>query len=129
MKSLKKSQQGATFIVWFIMIVIVVGFLTVALKLIPAYLADYRVSEVLHSVAKDAAQSHQAFSTTSIADIKTSIDKRLMINEIRFLSPRDITLTYSGSDIIVQIKYDHQVHIFGNIDALLYFDHSVKIKR
>lgn len=115
-----KKQTGSAMGNLVLVLLLVFGALT-AMKLWSPYFDDMAIKSALNSVAKDDA-SH----SMSAKDLVEAIKKRLDINEVD-LDSKSIHIKKDDGLIKIDIKYERRIHMYGNIDAVLSFDHSATI--
>jgi hypothetical protein len=121
----RKKQIGATFITW-LMLAGILGFLAVAgLKLIPVYMQYGTVVSVMEDVVKEQEQSPGKTSPTTVWK---SIDKRLHINNVRYIKKENFKFERGNLVDTISIKYEVRTPLFGNLDAIAKFDKSMDIK-
>ncbi len=114
-----KPQQGMTFISTLVLLVVAGFFVLLLLKLGPIYLENYTIKTVVKSVVDDPLLAGRP-----LAEIRTQLDNRLYVNEVRRLKPRDFNFTREGESLKLTIKYTVQEHILFNVDALISFEES-----
>lgn len=125
---MQKSQQGATLIGVILFWGLVAFFLYIAMCLIPLYLENYSVKSSLESVQSDPA----IFSPTTIDvryAIKEGLRKRLMINNVKRVQVKDVTIDGTPEGYKVTVAYDAQTHLIANIDVVIHFNDSILIKK
>jgi hypothetical protein len=119
----RKQQLGATFITW-LMLVGILGFLAVAgLKLIPVYMQYGTIVSVMEDVAKEQTPGKKSATT-----IWKSIDKRLHINNVRYIKKENFKYERGNLVDTMTIKYEVRTPLFGNLDAVAKFEKSMDIK-
>lgn len=118
----RNAQQGMTAISMLLMVIVAGFFALLLLKLGPIYLENYKVKSVLASLKEERFSSQH-----SLRDIRTLIDKRLYINEVRRLKPNNIKLQKRDGKIHVEIVYDVREKIMANVDAIVSFQDILEI--
>ena len=119
----RKKQIGATFITW-LMLVGILGFLAVAgLKLIPVYMEYGTIVSVMEDVAKEQSPGKKSPTT-----IWKSIDKRLHINNVRYIKKENFKYERGNLADTMTIKYEVRTPLFGNLDAVAKFEKSMDVK-
>jgi hypothetical protein len=119
----RKKQIGATFITW-LMLVGILGFLAVAgLKLIPVYMQYGTIVSVMEDVAKEQSPGKKSPTT-----IWKSIDKRLHINNVRYIKKENFKYERGNLADTMMIKYEVRKPLFGNLDAVAKFEKSMDVK-
>ena len=119
----RKKQIGATFITW-LMLAGILGFLAVAgLKLIPVYMEYGTIVSVMEDVAKEQSPGKKSPKT-----IWKSIDKRLHINNVRYIKKENFKYERGNLADTMTIKYEVRTPLFGNLDAVAKFEKSMDVK-
>lgn len=113
------KQTGASFIFWLVLLAIVGFAFTIGVRLAPIYIDAYTIQSVLEDVATEVKGS-SGMSRDPNA-IWSSIEKRLSINDIENIQRDDFIYTRDKSDITIEIKYEVQTQLIGNLDAVAKF--------
>ena len=120
-QSLRK-QRGMTGLGW-LLILVIIGFFTLLIfKLAPAYLENYTIKSVLHSLEEEPL-----ITTKSKRDIEKMVMARLNTNGVRDLKSESIKIESSPGRLRVTIAYNIQKNILGNVDVLMKFNDSVEM--
>lgn len=115
-------QSGASALVILIMVLFFGGLLTLVLKLGPAYLDDKTISEAVESIGDT-----EGLSRMGPAQIRTLINKRLIVNNVRSLEPEAITVEKQGDVAVIKVEYDYRTNLFRNVDAIVHFQHEYEM--
>ena len=128
---LPKRQRGMTFIGWVIVVLLIAFFVTIALKVGPIYLEDYKIKQILSSFdevegLRDMSKNEitrklwQKFYTNSVSAVKitkaqsqTDCEKK---NEYYKVVKKDTKLT-------IDIHYQAKEKLFGNLSVVVDFTH------
>jgi len=116
MRSTLKQQAGAS--VFSILIVLIVaGFLfSIAFKLFPAYVDN----KTIDSVVAEAMNDPEELAKGPRA-MRVDITKKLVINQVKV--PKDgLTIVEKDGLIIATLDYEVRVPMFGNVDAVVFFE-------
>lgn len=119
-----KSQRGMTTISM-LMIVVLVGFvLMIAAKLVPTYFAHFKVEAALKNLTAD-----NRAEGASDKEIKSLILKKLDVDDVEFVTEKDIVITKTSAGRTVAIDYEARVPMFANVDAVVKFgNNSVELR-
>lgn len=121
MNSIKK-QKGLSAIAW-LLIVVVAGILVImGIRLLPVYMGSMTVANVMEGAAK-------APEATSAVEIRESLRKRLMVNGIDYVKPRDFDISREEGKVIVAVEYERRVPFIANIDFVVKFDKRAEVTR
>lgn len=118
-----RCQRGASALGAMIMVLFFGSLLTLGIKLGPAYLDDLTIRKTLESLDE----------TEGLADmrppqIRTLIDKRLSVNNIRAFDPKNIRIEKDGDLVRLSVDYEVRNHVISNVDAVLRFQHEYELK-
>lgn len=111
-----RKQSGMTPTGTFI-IILLVGFAAyLALKIVPLYLEYFNVVSSINSLKDDPD-----LNAKSEGQIRVMIRKRFEINDIKRVKPADVKIVKSGGRVIIDVAYDAETSIVGNIDLIARF--------
>ena len=121
---LPRRQGGMTF--GGVLLLLLVGgfFARVALQLVPVYLNDFKIKEVMESLTGDATALEQG-----PPGIRTKLDRKLYVNEVRDLDLKLFKIHPVAKGFQVDLNYEVRKPILGNVDAIVSFHHSVTLGR
>jgi hypothetical protein len=112
-------SRGFSLIGTLMLILLIVGAATTALKLGPYYLQYWTVRSVMDDMARDpdaATMGRQA--------IIQSLERKLYINEVRSVKNDSFSFDKTDRGRVLSVRYEVREHLIGNLDALLTFDHQ-----
>ncbi len=92
------------------------------MKLWGAYYGDYSVGKVVESLGAD-----RSLASKSPKEINEMLMRRLEINSVA-IDPKDVKITTDGRGTHLAINYERRVPLFGNLDGVARFSHSVTIE-
>lgn len=115
-------QTGASVLVMLIMVLFFGGLLTLIIKLGPVYLDDKTISEAVQSIDRT-----EGLSDMGSAQIRTLINKRLLVNNVRSLKPEDIAIEKDGDRVMITVEYDVRNNLFSNVDTIVHFKHEYEM--
>ncbi|ARM85170.1 MULTISPECIES: DUF4845 domain-containing protein [Marinobacter] len=116
-------QSGASALVIMIMVLFFGGLLTLAIKLGPAYLDDITIQEALESL-----EGTEDLSTMGPAQVRSLINKRLSVNNVRGFDEKNITVEKDGDLVIINVDYEVRNNLFRNVDTVIHFQHEYEMK-
>jgi len=115
-------QRGATFI-GMVVIVAIIGFgLYAAIRLTPLYLEYLEVVRALEQTAKE----HQD-ETISPQLLRTSLDRRWTVEDIKSIDTKDIEITKKGNGYSMRAYYRAEAPFIANVSLVVDFDKSVDV--
>ncbi len=111
-----QKQRGSAYSTM-IMVVLIAMFLTAALKLAPAYLANNVINNAMASIAEN-----NDMAVFSIGEIRSALMRTLDTNDIRGFNAANVQVVTEGSQEFVDINYERRVPLFYNIEAVVIFE-------
>lgn len=112
----RSRVRGLSAMGMLVVLVVVVGLVTVTLKLAPHYIDFYTVQSVVERLPP------QEVRTMTRANLHEMLEKRFKINNLRDFAIRDIiNLERSRESTVLEIKYERREHLFFNVDVVLTF--------
>jgi hypothetical protein len=124
MSAMRNKQQGMTAIGFVIMAVIValIGF--AGLKLTPVYLEHMKIVSTLNDVKEQLDGQNP-----SIQEIRSSINKRLVIEMVTTVKARDFKIKKTEAGYDVRIQYENRTQYVANLYLVAVFNNVVGIRR
>ena len=121
MRRLKREQRGITFL-GLVFVLVVVAFVgLVGLKLFPFYMTSFKIDKTMTAVVEDPSMR-----TATTKGIARSIVKRLDIDSVTLITQRNfkeyVTVTNKNGKITIDVFYDEEAPLFGNIYLRVEFD-------
>lgn len=120
---MKHRQRGVTFLGWLFLIVPIAIVVYAGIRIGPCYMDDAKLATVLKKTSEE-------FSGTGNArreSIQNALSRRLQIEYLDQPALEDIDVRRSGQGWVLEVAYSRKVAMFGNLSALIEFDHSVEI--
>ncbi len=111
------KQRGVTIsglMVWGIIISLVA---VLGMKVVPEYIAYYKIVKSVKSVAANA-------SGKTVAEIRSAYDKYADVNVIDTITAADLDISKEGNDVVVAFAYDKKIPLFYNVNLLIEFSGS-----
>jgi hypothetical protein len=118
---MKSKQQGVTMIGVVFIAGMIVFFSIMALKLVPSYIEYATIQSHLRELAR-APDTRGA----SPQELRLAFNRRRHIDNITSVDGNDMTVEKDGGDVLLTIEYSTQIHMVGNISALIEFEASSK---
>lgn len=116
-------QGGASGLTMMVMVLFFGSLLTLALKLGPAYVDDITIQEALESL-----EGTEGLSTMGPAQVRTLINKRLSVNNVRGFSAKNISVEKDGELVVINVDYEVRNNLFSNVDTIVHFKHEYEMK-
>ncbi|MEP1214579.1 MAG: DUF4845 domain-containing protein [Marinobacter sp.] len=118
-----RKQSGASALVIMIMVLFFGGLLTLVIKLGPAYLDDITIQEALESL-----DGTEDLSSMGPAQVRSLINKRLSVNNVRGFDAKNITVEKNGEFVVINVDYEVRNNLFRNVDTVIHFQHEYEMK-
>lgn len=119
---MRSRQRGATFI-GMVVIIAIIGFgLYAGIRLTPLYLEYMAVARALEQTAKE----HNGNATTP-NQLRTSLDRRWTIEDIKSIDPKEIEIKKSGGGYTMRAWYRAESPFVGNVSLVVDFDKTVSV--
>lgn len=117
MASRPRRQRGMAMIQWLVLILIVGGTATMAIRTVPHYIDFYTMVSVVEALPKDRVH------VMSKQKIRESLKKRFKINNIReFDLTKIVAIERKRGVTAVTLEYEIREHLFYNVDVVLSFN-------
>jgi len=114
------KQAGFSFGSFLIVLILVVFGALFGFKLIPAYMENGKVQNILEQIAHDPDMQ-----AASIAELRNSFDKRASVNWVTSIKGADLIIE-KGQDgrPVLSTSNEVKIKLFGNMTLLLEFNPS-----
>ncbi|MFE8072607.1 DUF4845 domain-containing protein [Marinobacteraceae bacterium S3BR75-40.1] len=116
------KQRGASTIGTLIILIFGALLLVLAVKLIPIYLDDMTVANVLEKM-----QDSDELKGMPPARVKETMRKRFSVNNVEVVDVDDIHVQEDGGLLILDLNYEVRTGIFQNVDAVVSFSHHYEL--
>ncbi len=117
----KKQIGSSTWGVMFIVLALIFGGVTAA-KLWSPYFDDMAVSTAVKNISEE-----ESTRSMSPKEIRDTINKRLQVNSVE-QKKDEIVIKKEDGEILIDVIYERRLPMYGNVDAVLKFSHSAKVK-
>ena len=116
MMSGSRRQSGVAMVQWMVLVLVVGGIATLAMRTIPHYIDFYTMVSVVEALPKN--QVHVMSKQT----IRDSLRKRFKINNIRDVDLNNVVgIVRKRGTTAVTLEYEVREHLFYNVDLVLSF--------
>lgn len=122
MMVLRAQQQGMTASGVIFLLGLIAFFTLITLRLAPLYYDNYKISTHLKSTINDAIANKM-----SPAEIKSTMLKRLGIDNVTSISADDIQIVQDKQKKSVDIDYEVRVPFIGNVDFIAKFANHAEV--
>jgi predicted membrane protein len=118
-KLMVKKQSGMTMLSWLIVLAIVVFFILIGIKMVPTYLENYSIKQVLKNMEND-----RDVRAMSAVEMKKSFLKRLKINSVYEFDRDAIKIKKEKSGTSFKVDYEIRKPVAGNVSIIMVFSES-----
>lgn len=115
-----KAQRGQSMWGNLFMIAMLIFAAITIMKLWAPYYDDFAVAKAVENM-----QSDSAVPAMSANEMRESLNKRLQISGVT-LGKDDVKVIKSDGNVKMDIAYEKRVPMYGNIDAVITFKHSLQ---
>ena len=124
MIQLERSKQTGEMNFGTLILVLMLIFAAVTvMKLWSPYFDDMAVKTALENIASETQTLKMGPK-----EIKNTINKRLQVSSVEILKDHEILIRRESGETLIDITYERRVPMYGNVDAVVKFNHSATIK-
>lgn len=124
LKQSRSKQRGIGLLAVMFIVGLAAFFVTILLKMGPAYLDFWTVRTIMTEVAKQPETIEGG-----PRGILSAVEKRLNINNVDGISGEDFNIEKTdGNNFKLTVEYEARRHLFFNVAAVAIFDYQVEIK-
>ena len=116
-------QRGATFLGVLILGSIVALGVYGLIRLWPLYFEYMEVARAMEQTAKE-----HAGNPTSPQELRSSLDRRWSIEDIKTISPKDMEIKRAGGGFTMRAHYRAEAPFIANVSLAVDFDKSVDVR-
>jgi len=124
MSATLKKQKGLTLISWMIVIAIALFFVMIGIKMVPTYMENYSIRQVLADLEHD-----RRVREMGRGELKKIILKRFQINGVYNFKRDDLKIAATKDGTEVSIDYEVRKKVIGNVSVLMEFSESVSFRK
>lgn len=112
---MRNKQYGVSFLVVFLVGVVLALGAVGAMKIGPAY-ADFGTAKgaMLAVAASDGP-------TASVSEIRKAFDRRASVDNITVVTGSDLDISKDGGDVVISFAYTQKIPLFANVSLLIDF--------
>ncbi|MEL7023663.1 MAG: DUF4845 domain-containing protein [Pseudomonadota bacterium] len=122
--SVMKRQSGMTTIGLILLMMFLTLFVYAAMRLVPVYLEDQKISGAFASVEEEFTGTD--FSRRDLVD---GLQRRFEVESVNAVSWKEVEFIKTGSGYDVKVRYTNKVSYLANISFTVDFSHSVSVVR
>ncbi len=118
----RNKQSGMTMISMMVIIVFLLFQAVIAMNVIPVYLTDSTVKNIMEGMATDPK-----VTKASKLELKSIVVKRLRMNNIYSIESDKITVKNSRDGYVIKIEYEPRGKLIGDLDYIVSFKHEAMV--
>ncbi len=111
---MRNKQRGVSFLVVFLIGVVLALAAVGAMKIAPAYSEFMTIKKTVMAIAGSEGR------TGSVSEIRKAFDRRASIDNITALTPGELEITKDGGEVVISFAYAKKIPLFANVS--LYID-------
>jgi uncharacterized protein DUF4845 len=112
---MRNKQRGVSFLVIFLVFVVVALAAVGVMKIAPAYQEFITAKRAI--VAIGAGEGR----TGSVNDIRKAFDRRSNVDNITVVTPGELEISKDGGDVVISFAYEKKIPLFANVSLLIDF--------
>jgi hypothetical protein len=117
-----KKQQGLSIIGLLVVLLMAAALGFFALKVGPTYMENWTIKKMMKDL-----QTDDDVIGKNPATVQTAVMKRLRVNGIYNLSPKNVKIKRSGSSNVVTLDYTVAKKLAGNMEVLMTFRETANV--
>ncbi len=111
-----KRQRGIGFFPLILIFALAGAIVLLALKIIPAYIDYFAIKRIVQAMA-----TSEEVKSGSVAEIKRSFDRRLVVEYTKAVTADDLEVTKEGNETVVSAAWTQRIPLFANYTLLIDF--------
>jgi len=112
---MRNKQRGVSFLVIFLIGVVLALGAVGAMKVFPAYSDFLTAKKAITAIAASEGR------TGSVAEIRKAFDRYANVNNITVVSPGDLEISKDGGEVVISFAYAQKIPLFANVSLLIDF--------
>ena len=112
---MRNKQRGVSFLVIFLIGVMLALAAVGAMKIAPAYTEFMTVKKAVMAIAASEGR------TGSVNEIRKAFDRRSAIDNITAVTPGELEISKDGGEVVISFAYQKRIPLFTNVSLLIDF--------
>jgi len=112
---MRNKQRGVSFLVIFLVFVVLALAAVGAMKIAPAYSEFMTIKKVVTAIAGSEGR------TGSVNEIRKAFDRRANIDNITAVTPGELEISKDGGEVVISFAYAKRIPLFANVSLLIDF--------
>lgn len=122
-----RREKGITLIGFLLMAALVCSLGLVTIKVVPVYINHYSVVRSIQALQTLPQEELKQVPPVVVAYLKERLFRQLYLNEIRFLTKKDIKIDRTRSGYKVTVPYEITTNLISNVFLLFKFKPSYEV--
>jgi Domain of unknown function (DUF4845) len=112
---MRNKQRGISFLVIFLIGVVLALAAVGAMKIAPAYAEFMTAKKAIVAIAAGEGR------TGSVTEMRKAFDRRSAIDNITVVTPGDLEISKDGGEVVISFAYAKKIPLFANVSLLIDF--------
>lgn len=112
---MRNKQRGVSFLVVFLIGVVLALAAVGALKIGPAYSDFATAKKAIVAIAASEGR------TGSVSDIRKAFERRANVDNITAVTPGELEITKDGGEVVISFAYSKKIPLFANVSVVIDF--------
>jgi hypothetical protein len=112
---MRNKQRGVSFLVIFLIFVVIALAAVGAMKIGPAYTEFSTVKNTIMAIAASEGR------TGSVAEIRKAFDRRANIDSITAVTAGELDISKDGGELVITAAYSKKIPLFANVAVCIDF--------
>lgn len=115
---MRNTQRGVSFLLVFIIAVILALAAVGAMKIAPAYTDFLTAKKAIVAIAASEGR------TGSVGEIRKAFERRSNVDNITAVTPGELEVTKDGGEVVISFAYSKKIPLFSNVSVVIDFTAS-----
>jgi hypothetical protein len=112
---MRNKQRGVSFLLVFLIGVVLALAVLGAMKIAPAYSEFITAKKAIVAIAANEGRS------ASVSDIRKAFERRSDIDDIKAVTPGELEITKDGGEVVISFAYSKKIPLFANVSVVIDF--------
>jgi Domain of unknown function (DUF4845) len=112
---MRNRQKGVSFLVIFLIFVVLALAAVGAMKILPAYQEFLTAKKAINAVAGSEGR------VGNVAEIRKAFDRYANINNIKDVTAGELEIGKDGGDVVISFAYSKKIPMFSNVSVVIDF--------
>jgi hypothetical protein len=112
---MRNKQRGVSFLVVFLIGVMIALGAVGAMKILPAYSEFQTAKKAINGVASGEGR------TGNVSEVRKAFDRRANIDSISAITGGDLDVSKDGGEVVISFAYSKKIPLFANVSVCIDF--------